>query len=146
MKYLTSVLIVFLLGACSILPNSRMVEDTVLVEMTKLAGRSINPEYVMKIMSNGMLYYDGVKNVKEVGEMSRQLTNGELKSITKLFTNANFFSLNDEYTARVSDLPTTLLKYTSNDNTKTIRDYYGAPEKLKNLEGSLESYVQDWIK
>ena len=58
------------------------------------------------------------------------------------FEEAGFWDLNDEYTSQVTDLPTTWTTLVLGEKTKTIKDYYGAPEELKSLEALIEAIAE----
>jgi len=45
-----------------------------------------------------------------------------------------FLILKKEYTSNITDLPSTIVTFSINGQEKKIVDYYGAPDKLKELE------------
>lgn len=54
------------------------------------------------------------------------------------FEKADFFNFKDEYTSRITDLPTTYIGFIDKGKTKIVRDYHGAPQLLSDLEAKLE--------
>ncbi len=66
----------------------------------------------------------------------------------KAFEVNDFWSFEDEYTAKVTDLPTTYLTCTVDGKTKMIKMYYNVPADLINLAKLLDSYAnsEDWQK
>jgi ankyrin repeat protein len=46
--------------------------------------------------------------------------------------------MRDEYTARVTDLPTVITILTRGSRTKTVKDYFGAPPALKEIEQRID--------
>ena len=118
----------------------------VLVQMKKTAGRSLTPSYVVKIMDDGLVIYNGVNHVKEVGERRRMLSKSELKGLVGAFEEADFFGFEDEYTAKITDLPCTYLIFKYEGQAKEIRDYYNAPAALKDLEAMVEALVLPWVE
>jgi hypothetical protein len=58
-----------------------------------------------------------------------------------------FFNMKDEYSAFMSDLPTTFVTITREGRTKRIEDYFGAPDGLKELERQIDDAARTnrWI-
>ena len=51
--------------------------------------------------------------------------------------------------AQVTDLPTTWVTFSDGTTKKSIKDYFGAPEALKNLEKMVEAIAEQddgWVK
>ncbi|MBN2891233.1 MAG: hypothetical protein JXL97_05155 [Bacteroidales bacterium] len=69
-------------------------------------------------------------------------------SLISDFQNANFFDFEEEYTESITCLSTTYIRFSDGEHTKTVRDYYGAPEELVELEKKLEDIVEsdNWKK
>ena len=61
---------------------------------------------------------------------------------TKKATEIGFDNLKNEYSERITDLPTTYIMI----NNKKIKDYYGAPTELKDLEKLIEKIILDKLK
>jgi hypothetical protein len=99
------------------------------------------PEYTIELYSNKQMYLDGKKNLDKTGKYMRVLSDKEFSQLVQAFVDADFFSLKDEYTAEITDLPTRYVFFAYNGQEKKIRDYYGAPENLKALEYSIQSFL-----
>ncbi|MEA5459370.1 DUF6438 domain-containing protein [Arcicella sp. LKC2W] len=110
------------------------------VETTPCYGTC--PSYKVVVFDNDSLVYEGFKYVAKEGILSKKLSNGTVKALIEKFKNAHFFSFQNQYTAQISDLPTTYISFTDQGKTKKIMDYYHAPESLKKLEG----YINDLVK
>ena len=65
------------------------------------------------------------------------------QQLVDAFNESDFFDFHSEYTASMSDLPTTYVYYTDLRNSKEIKDYYGSPQALKDLEERVEALVND---
>ncbi len=114
-----------------------------LMEMSRSSCMGVCPVYIMQIYDNGLVQLVGEKNIEQIGTYKAMLTSEELIALKKQFDEIDFFTLEDEYVKRVSDLPTTYISYTLGDQTKRIKDYYGAPEGLKNLENYIQNYLKE---
>ena len=99
------------------------------------------PVYKLRIDQNGHGVFNGIENTDPIGRYSFRLNSQEMAMIIALFENSGFFELEDRYYKNVTDLPTTYIEYRSGERSKKITDYYGAPEKLRDLEDQLEKIV-----
>lgn len=107
-----------------------------------------NPEYTIELFSNRQMFLTATKNLDKDGKHMRTLSKEEYNQIIDAFVDANFFNFKDEYTDNITDLPTRYISFTHKGKTKKIKDYYGAPEQLQELEFMVRSYLDrvGWSK
>jgi len=150
MKHIIFILIFFSFSffSCKTSNNVQRNTDKIIITFDKKSGRGINPTYSMKIYENGKIVYTGIKNTDKIGTFQKTFSKKEIKSLKQKFNNAGFFNFNNEYTSKITDLPTTYISYSYKGKYKKIRDYYGSPQKLKELEKTIENIVNenDWKK
>lgn len=108
--------------------------DYVMFSLRKTECKGKCPVLFMEIFKSGIVVFEGIKNTDKIGKYEKTLSKKEIRNLQKSFDNSDFFSFENEYTDKITDLPSTYISYTNNGQTKQIRDYYGAPEKLKELE------------
>jgi len=118
-----------------------IIDEDLLIELKRTPCYGTCPVYTVKIDKNGKGLFEGVENVDQIGRFSFSLSQDELIELENAFLQVDFYQLNNIYYAQVSDLPTTYITYNKDGNRKKIMDYYGAPEKLRTLENSIESLV-----
>ena len=99
------------------------------------------PVYEMKVFSDGRVWIDAKENVSLKGEYESALSDEDLTILKEMFNAANFFDFEDSYDSEYSDLPTTFITYNNGEQEKRIKDYFGAPEELKDLEKQLASLI-----
>jgi len=119
------------------------------ISMTKGACYGHCPVYSIIINGNGKVEFEGRKNIKKVGKFEKELTEKEISKIFNEFECANFFDFHSEYTADITDLPTTYLTFEHRGFKKEVMDYYDAPEELKKLEKLVEDVAlneEGWKK
>lgn len=106
------------------------------------------PEYTIELFSNRQMHLTATKNLDKEGKYMRRLTKEEYKYLIEAFVDADFFDLKDEYTDNITDLPTRYISFSHDGKSKKIKDYYGAPEKLGELELMVRSYLDrvGWSK
>lgn len=129
----------FLIYSCS--GPKTISSENVLIELKRTACYGSCPVYTLKIDKNGKGLFEGVENVDKIGRFSFSLSQDELTELENTFQQVNFYQLEKIYDGEVSDLPTTYITYNKDGHRKKIMDYYGAPEKLRNLENSIETLV-----
>ena len=117
------------------------VQDSLLFEMRKTMCYGECPAYTVKIFNSGKVIYKGEKFVPLEGVKEFSLNDEDLKLIKESIEKTNLFSLKDKYYKELTDRPTTYITYYQNDQTKEIFDYYGAPQKLKEMEQLIEDTI-----
>lgn len=118
-----------------------LTDDEIVIELQRTPCYGSCPVHTIKIGKNGKGLYEGVRNSEYTGTYRFRLTTEEMARLERSFENTGFFDLEDRYYRHVSDLPTTWITFRSGGRSKKIMDYYGAPEKLKNLEKEIENLV-----
>src|SRR5262245_16370323 len=96
------------------------------------------PEYEVVIHGDGTVKYTGRTNVRVEGEQTWKIDPAAVRALAREMEQAGYFDLEDEYTAHVTDLPTTYTSLTIGARAKTVKNYFGAPQKLKDLEKRIE--------
>lgn len=141
-------LMILLSFSCSSTKTLSNNKDYVVFTLRKTGCKGKCPVYYMEIFKSGKIIYEGTKNVDKIGKFGKQITGRAVKKIIIQFEKSNFDNLLNEYSANVTDLPTTYISFTHNNKTKTIRDYSQAPRELKDLELILENIAnsKDWAK
>ena len=106
------------------------------------------PIYTFKINKKGVANYEGQRFVKMEGEMEKKYPKKQVKGLFQAFESSDYFSYKDEYTANVTDLPSTYLTYNDGKQEKRIHLYYEVPEKLKSLSNLVKSFAnsEGWIR
>lgn len=134
--------LVLLVASCEP-PDPYLYDATATIELKKDPCFGFCPVYSIKIDGKGNATYDGQKNVEKVGTWYQTLSPEETNDLFDAFENADFWQFDNEYTAQVTDLPTTWVTFILDEKNKTIKDYYGAPEGLKKLELMVEAIVEN---
>ncbi len=138
---------VFFLFSCGtqkkVTQNTSIEEDTkLLISYHQVSGYSKTvPEYTIELYSNRQMYLTAKKNLDKQGKYMRTLPSDEFDEVIKTFVDADFFKFKDEYTSDMTDLPTRYLYFSYNGQEKKVKDYYEAPEKLKELEFLMRSFL-----
>lgn len=139
MKIFNLLMLVMLFASC----DPYHFDETVFIELKKDPCFGVCPVYSFKIEGKGIASFTGMRNVEKEGEWSRQLSPDETNAIFSAFQQSKFSEFQDEYTSQVTDLPTTWITYHDGATTKTIKDYYGSPAALKDLEKMVETLAEE---
>lgn len=126
---------IFILLSFLNIPNSQQKEKNnpiIYLERTMCYGTC--PAYKIEIFNNEEGYYYGGKFVKHIGVFQFSINKEDISLIIERANEINFFDMKNEYSEKVSDLPTTYIEI----NNKRIKDYYGSPKELKDLESLID--------
>lgn len=118
---------------------------TITLERTACYG--ICPVYKLTIYGDGKVNYTGEKYVTTTGTETTHIPAQEVVRLVDKFYEVKYFTLQNKYTASVTDLPTTITSITIDGKTKQIEDYYGAPKELRELENIIDQTVRSsqWV-
>ena len=121
---------------------------TIVYKATPCFGRC--PIYTLTINGESKTaLFVGEKNIEKIGTYTKAISNKELEAFIKMFDDAQFFTLNDEYLGNITDFPIKYITYTKNGKTKKIKERSGAPKALTDLEKTLNDYAlseEGWKK
>ena len=117
-----------------------------LLEVVKSPCYGDCPVYDFRIYSNGIARLDAKNNMNWVGAYQAKISRSRINHMKNLFNNAEFFTLEDQYTSTASDLPSTEIYYKKDSEEKRVKLYGEGPERLKDLISELEKEVDelDW--
>ncbi|MGB8509344.1 MAG: DUF6438 domain-containing protein [Pyrinomonadaceae bacterium] len=115
------------------------------------------PVYSITIHGDGVVDYDGKKFVKETGKRSYKISRENVRELVEEFYKADYFSMEKEYLSRknadgtetqVTDLPATQTSITIGKKTKSVYNYFGGPDALRELEHKIDqiSGVAKYVK
>lgn len=139
-----------LFNACKIKQkaNNQTYNNQIVFTLKKTACYGQCPVFTLNIYTDGTVKFEGKMFTEKIGLYKNHISKEEINKLINKFINDGFFDLEDEYTSEMTDLPTTYISFNHNGKTKTIKDYYGSPEKLKILENTINSYrkLENWTK
>jgi hypothetical protein len=100
------------------------------------------PAYTFVIANNGKCRYEGGKFAKLEGKKTGRVSVIEFHRLAELLLRIQYFSLQDEYTAMITDLPSVYTTAVLNGKRKTIDDYAGlGPAELWAVEQLLDGIL-----
>jgi hypothetical protein len=120
--------------------KSIVQDGKIQMQKTSCFGRC--PVYLISINSDGRAEYLGTLHVKKLGKFEKQLNEQEKNDLFSAFNNSSIWEMKDEYLFNATDIPSTIVTYSYNGKTKTIKDQKDAPEKLKELEKMVEAIAE----
>ena len=142
MKFHLLVLILFFSSCFNFTKQKELQSPKKIISLEKTACFGRCPVFTIIIYNNGECLYNGMKFVKKSGEYNLKINKQEINKILSQAKEIGFDNLKNEYSERITDLPTTYIMI----NNKKIKDYYGAPSELKDLEKLIEEIILDKLK
>lgn len=147
---MTLVIAAALLAACTQTPaggasgggSGANTPRNISISLTRTACFGICPSYRVTLEGDGRVRYEGDCFVDVKGVKDYTVDAAEVEKLAKAFEAADFFSLQDEYRAQITDNPTQILTLEIAERTKTVKDYagrmVGMPEAVTELEKEVD--------
>lgn len=130
--------LIFILSSCHHSTKINSTNSKVkIISLEKTACFGTCPVFHIEIYNNGFATYNGKKFVTIKGLHNLEISKNDISKILKKAKEIDFQNLKNEYTENITDLPTTYIMV----KNKKIKDYFGAPEKLKELEKMIEDII-----
>lgn len=143
-----SIYLIVILFLYSCAASKNYTQDDIVFSMKKTSCYGPCPVYEMKIYKNGFVKLTAEEHLDLKGEFYTKLPGSKVKMLVSKFKEAGFFEMERQYTSIIKDLPTTWIYFSNEGRQKRIKDYYGAPDSLRDLEKELSSLLEseDWKK
>ena len=138
-------LFLILLGislSCGLTKKANTSEIELIISLQRTACFGTCPIYKIEIFSDGSGIYTGTRFVENIGATKFSLSKTQLNLILTRAETIGFTNMKEEYSAPISDLPTTFIQI----KDKKIKDYTGAPKTLKSLENLIDKVYKNAIK
>lgn len=123
-----------LVFGCTQSANNYNINDTI-ITMHFSPGLIDLPAYTVTIYGNGTVIYEVSGSAVQISQISKD----RVKELIDEFYKIDYFSLKDEYTFEVLDASTTTTSITIDGQKKQVINYYGAPQKLNDLEEKIKN-------
>lgn len=137
--------------------NSKQAQDKILIVM-KRDGASCGwepanptylsgcPTYSLSISGDGTVIYEGSKSVKVIGRRTHKISIEDVKKLVEEIHRIDFFSFKDRYISKQTERGEeiighaigTTIQVTIGEKTKSIYNFYGVPESLRDLEKKID--------
>ena len=109
------------------------------------------PSYSVSVATDKIVF-EGYGFVVAGGKHTARANEEAVRELARRFVAADFYSMDTEYTASATDLPTYVLSITIDGNTKKVEDYegpwVGMPAVIRDLEDAVDTLAQTqrWIE
>lgn len=114
------------------------------------------PSYKLTLKCDGTVLYEGKDYVKVKGTRTERISLQSFEQVLKKLQKIRFFDLQDEYLSLevngssmfVTDQPTTITSVTRGGRTKKVKDYFGGPKGLYELEQMIDEVARSkaWVR
>jgi hypothetical protein len=115
------------------------IQESIRITLERTACFGTCPVYSVAIHEDGRVVYEGRQYVRESGTHTWRIDATAVRALAAEIDKAGFFEMKNEYTAPITDQPTTYTTVTIGSRTKRIKDYYGAPTALKEIEARIDT-------
>ena len=117
----------------------RSASDSVYFSMQRTACFGTCPSYTLTILENGTAYYEGGRYAAREGSYVGKVGAETMEKLWQMAETADFFSMEDTYDSKVTDLPSTIIRVHAKGRDKRVLARQGTPMAFKNFaEGAEE--------
>lgn len=116
-------------------------EVSIAIEKTPCYGRC--PAYRVAFLTDGRIFYQGIRNVTFVGDYQCMLGNAKVEALQQQLVDLDFFTLNTRYDMGATDLPSTHFYLNYKGRNKSVEARQGAPIGLRDYATALEEIVNN---
>jgi len=126
--------------------------DSVVIKLARTGCFGSCPSYEVKVHGDGTVRYKGESYVVILGDHHWSVPQENVRELVKLFREADYYSLRDEYSAEMTDNPLYTSSIQIDGKSKTVKDYVGViigmPLEVSDLESAIDrlSEVQRWTR
>ena len=118
-------------------PPENLTDVEITLERTGCFGTC--PIYTVSVSGEGTVTYQGERFVKTLGVQKYDIPTDDLDALIAMIYQKNYFSLNDRYEVRATDLPTVITTVRVGDEIKSVENYGGAgPAQLREIEQKID--------
>jgi membrane dipeptidase len=122
----------------AVIGQSIAATDAVEITLQRTTCFGTCPDYTVTLRGDGTVTYSGRQFVKTSGEHTWKIDPAAVRALAREMEAAGFFEMQDEYTARITDNPTTYTTLKIGSRSKKIQDYVAGPPKLKDIEKKID--------
>jgi hypothetical protein len=138
MRLVTVAAIVLLLSAGCARGAQTAPGEPVEITLQRTGCFGTCPDYTVTLTGDGTVAYAGRYFVRTPGEHTWKIEAAAVRALAREMEAAGFFELQDEYTSRMTDHPTTFTTLRVGSRTKKVKDYVAGPAKLKDIEAKID--------
>jgi hypothetical protein len=122
--------------------------NNAIVTMKRSGCYGTCPIYSLTIFGNGTVVYEGHRYVAIARIQTSTISKQEVRELVDHFYNIGYFSMENEYTGNVGDIPTATTSIRVGERFKLVADTHGAPDRLKQLEDRIDNIADSdrWVK
>ena len=144
--------------SCSIFPsylnnkqlNTLHVKDSIeksdtlpLLKMRRTPCFGQCPYFEVSIFNDGSVEYEGFNFVEKIGFYNSKINIKKVALIEDYIRKVDFFSFDELYDARVSDLPSVIIEVNFKGINHKVKGRYNMPEKFKMLSKFIDNLVSE---
>lgn len=116
-------------------------DTTTIVRLIKGACFGSCPVFIFELKANGDAFFNGIRFVDDQGKHSKTLKQEEYIEVFERAASINFYHLEKEYDAQVTDLPSSTIYLNNGVENHQTRLRFNIPEEV----GKFNKWLTDWV-
>ena len=136
--------------ACA--PKASLAEDKYQISEVTLGrsgGMVFRSDYKVVLRKDGTAEYVGDEHARREGKYHGRISKEQFQRLAKVIVENDYFSLDDEYRAQVTDADTVTTSVAYSGGRKRVEDHgRGGGERLTNIEREIEKVAEQitWVR
>jgi len=126
--------------------------STLRMSLTRTSCFGSCPAYSVEVRGSGDVIFRGERNVLITGEHHATISRQEVIGLLDAYRNADYFSLKDQYSQFVTDVPSYTTSIEFDGHKKSVGDHVGAGAGMPDIVTELEDKIDElagtekWLK
>ncbi|MGB1003298.1 MAG: DUF6438 domain-containing protein [Salibacteraceae bacterium] len=127
---------------------SSLTDSSIIFSFEQTACFGTCPVHKMVVYHNRYATYQGKRHVAQIGNYFATLSPAQIAHIYQKAEDLDFFTLDTNYSANMTDLPTTIITVNNGTQNKTVSAYGSYPANLQKFMEFLGINLQSivWTK
>lgn len=121
--------------------NEKSMNDSVYFSMQRTPCFGTCPSYTLTILENGTATYSGGRFAPREGNYVGKVDAETMEKLWALAEEAGFFGMQDTYDSKVTDLPSTIIRFHGKGKNKQVLARQGTPRAFKTLAEQAEELL-----
>ena len=128
--------------------NTSDTLNSAVISFEQTACYGTCPVHKLIIYSNGEAVYVASRHTELIGTFTSQFTKSEIQEIFSKANELNFYAAENEYTAPMTDLPTSILFVNDGAKSKSVSAYGEYPDSITSFINYFTQIIDSkkWVK
>lgn len=117
-------------------------DKSALIQFEQFGCRGFCPSYKLTFFNNGVMAYEGLRNVALTGPAEKNITAEELRQLKAQVLSVNLWQYPEKIESQVADAPYASMTVTLGDKSHAVSGSIDRPRPILDLEASIKNLAE----